>query len=198
MATRDIIEKIRDDRFQARRLDDTGADICFLALADNDGNASVRTLVLRDIQENRFLLFVNQSSPKWKIIRAGGNVELLLWYHSMQRQYRIRGSAQEHDPEFVRQSWQRRPRGSKHLDLMYEHVADQSSEIGTREDLVGHITEIRTKNDVDNMEAPTKVAGIELVATQIEMLDLNREDRIHDRQRFSLIDGEWQSVTLVP
>lgn len=198
MAPIDIIARIKDDRAQARRLEDTGADICFLALADESGQASVRTLVLREIQDNRFLLFINQSSPKWKTLAAGGNYELLLWYHSMQRQYRVRGHTRECDRDFVRQSWLRRPRGSKHLDLLYENVSDQSSEIGSRDELVGHINSIRAAHNVDNMEAPEKVAGIELVATQIEMLDLNREDRIHDRRRFNLIDGTWQSTTLIP
>lgn len=198
MTSRDIIARIRDDRAQARRLEDTGADICFLALADGKGRASVRTLVLREIQDNRFLIFINQSSPKWKILSAGGDFELLLWYHSMQRQYRVRGTTQACDREFVKQSWQRRPRGSKYLDLLYESIADQSSTIDSREDLVTHISNVKASNDVDNMEAPDKVGGVELVASRIEMLDLNREDRIHDRQCFELKDGSWTSTTLVP
>ncbi|MDZ7687011.1 MAG: pyridoxamine 5'-phosphate oxidase family protein [Gammaproteobacteria bacterium] len=198
MLIEDPVARIRDDRAQARRLDDTGADVCFLALADSDGRASVRTLVLREIHDNRFLLFMNRSSPKWKILSAGSTFELLLWYHSMQRQYRISGSSQECERDYVRQSWQRRPRGSKYLDLLYEEIADQSSRIESREALVEHIKAIRQARDIDDIDAPEKVAGIEIVADRIEMLDLNREDRIHDRQVFTLEDGSWQSTVLVP
>lgn len=192
------LDRIRDDRAQARRLEDTNSDICFLALADADGRASVRTLVLREVRDNRFLLFMNRSSPKWQILLSGGNYELLLWYHSMQRQYRVSGDMQECDPDFVRQSWQRRPRGSKYLDILYEHVAPQSSAIASREELVSQISKIRSDYTVDDMEAPEKVAGVELVANRIEMLDLNREDRIHDRRVFTLDGNAWQEGTLIP
>lgn len=197
MATNPI-SKIQHDRAEARKLEDPNADICFLALADRDGNASIRTLVLRDITDNRFLLFMNQSSPKWKILQSGGNYELLIWYPSMQHQYRVGGEAQTLDPELVKQNWLRRPRGSKYLDILYEHTADQSSFIESRQELVKEIIRIRSEYDVDEIQAPNKVAGIELVANRIEMLDLNREDRIHDRRLFSFDGTAWSSQTMVP
>ena len=198
MNTIDPIALIRRDRTEARKLDDANADICFLALADNEGRASARTLVLRDITDNRFMLFINQSSPKWRVLEAGGSWELLLWYPSMQRQYRVSGATSPVDMDFVRQSWRRRPTGSKYLDVFYEFTADQSSEYESREMLVQEIHRIRDEFNEDEMEAPTKVAGVLLVATRIEMLDLNREDRIHDRQLYVLEEGGWTSKTLVP
>ena len=83
-------------------------------------------------------------------------------------------------------------------DVFYEFTADQSSEYESREMLVQEIHRIRDEFNEDEMEAPTKVAGVLLVATRIEMLDLNREDRIHDRQLYVLEEGGWTSKTLVP
>ncbi|MEX1237526.1 MAG: hypothetical protein WD994_04570, partial [Pseudomonadales bacterium] len=88
--------------------------------------------------------------------------------------------------------------GSKLLDLYYEHRGDQSSLIDSRAELVDQITGLRQEFKLDDIAAPTKVAGVELVATKIEMLDLNREDRIHDRQLFMLEGDEWISQYLVP
>lgn len=192
------IRKIIGDRTEARKRGDPNADVCFLALADKEGRASVRTLVLRDITGNRFLLFTNQSSPKWKILNAGSSWELLIWYPSMQRQYRVSGLTSPADRDFVRQSWLRRPRGSKYLDILYEYSADQSSIIESRQHLVGEIARIRKEYNVDDMQAPDKVAGTELMATRIEMLDLNRDDRIHDRQLFTFESNRWSARTLVP
>lgn len=194
----DPISRISRDRTEARKLDDPNADICFLALADQHGRASVRTLVLRDIDENRFMLFMNQTSPKWKVLSEGGNWEMLIWYPSMQRQYRVSGDMAPVDMDYVRQSWHRRPSGSKYLDVLYEFTYDQSSIIESREHLVGEIHRIRGEYNVDDMQAPDKVAGIQLVATRIEMLDLNREDRIHDRQLFTFENGQWSVQTMVP
>lgn len=198
MTNIDPIANIIHDRTQARKLDDPNADICFLALADKDGKASARTLVLRDIEGNRFMLFMNQTSPKWKVLNQGGSWELLIWYPSMQRQYRISGEMAPVDMDFVRQSWRRRPSGSKYLDVLYEFTADQSSIIASREHLVTEIHRIRTEHNVDEMQAPEKVAGVQLVGTRIEMLDLNREDRIHDRRLFRYSAGEWTVQTMVP
>jgi pyridoxamine 5'-phosphate oxidase len=194
----DPIAKIRHDRAEARKLEDPNADVCFLALADKEGNASVRTLVLRDISKNRFLLFMNQSSPKWKVLSSGGTWQLLIWYPSMQRQYRVAGSVEILDVDFVKQNWQRRPRGSKYLDVLYEFTADQSSMIESRHHLVTEINRIRSEYNVDEMEAPEKVAGVELIGTRIELLDLNREDRIHDRQLFTFDGGNWTVETMIP
>lgn len=192
------ITRVINDRTEARKLGDSNADTCFLALADKQGQASVRTLVLRDISDNRFALFLNKTSPKWRLLQAGASYELLLWYPTMQRQYRIGGSMVEIDPAVVKTNWMRRPQGSKLLDQVYQSMSAQSSEITSRAQLVEEITRLRQSKKIDDMPAPEGVGGIELIATRIEMLDLNRDDRIHDRQIFRLIEDSWQSTVLVP
>lgn len=194
----DPIIQIKNDRSDARKLGDTNADTCFLALADNQGKASVRTLVLRDIVENRFVLFMNRTSPKFKAFKGGADFELLLWYSSVQRQYRIRGEMQELAPDVAKGSWQRRPQGSKYLDYVYQEMAHQSSEIVSRDLLVAELGRLKSTYKSDDMQAPEAVTGVELIARQIDMLDLNREDRIHDRRLFELQDGNWQARVLVP
>ncbi len=192
------IIKIQDDRIDARKLGDTNADICFLALADANGKASVRTLVLRDINNNRFTLFINKTSPKWAAFSNDASYELLIWYASMQRQYRISGTTQNIDLDIVKSNWQRRPIGSKYLDNVYETLGDQSSVIPSRKILTDKIAELKKTLDPDQMVVPKQVAGIELIANRIEMLDLSMEDRIHDRQVFHYDGKEWHSETLIP
>ena len=192
------LTNIMNDRAEARKQGDSNADTCFLALADKDGQASVRTLVLREITDRHVVLFLNRTSPKWQLFQQGANYELLLWYTSMQRQYRIQGTMQPLDREIVKQTWQRRPQGSKSLDYLYQEMAPQSSEIESREQLANEIQRLKQSYKVDDMQAPADVGGIELIANRVEMLDLNREDRIHDRRVFSLQDGLWTVKYLVP
>jgi pyridoxamine 5'-phosphate oxidase len=192
------IHKIQSDRTDARELGDTNADICFLALADSSGRASVRTLVLRDIIDNRFTLFINKSSPKWEALSGGANHELLIWYASMQRQYRISGTTQELDPETVKSNWHRRPIGSKYLDHVYEQLGAQSTPINSRQLLTDKIKQLKSELPADDMKPPSLVAGIQIIADRIEMLDLNKEDRIHDRQIHTFDGSEWTSETLIP
>lgn len=192
------IASIKADRTEARKVQDANADVCFLALASATGAASVRTLVLRDIRERAFLLFINSSSPKWHLLNDGANYELLLWYPSQQKQYRVQGTTSMLEPEEVKSNWFRRPRGSKQLDYVYKEFAPQSSEISNREILVDEITRIKQVYKPDDMLPPDEATGVELTANRIEMLDLNREDRIHDRRLFSYDNDTWEQRFLIP
>jgi pyridoxamine 5'-phosphate oxidase len=192
------IDVIKQTRNEARKVLDANADVCFLALASPNGEASVRTLVLRDIIENRFSLFINQSSPKWQLLSEGASYQLLLWYPSQQRQFRISGRSEPIDSAAVRTNWQRRPSGSKYLDYVYNEFAAQSSALDSREQLTSEIERLKSLHKPDDMTPPDQVTGVELIANEIELLDLNSDDRIHDRLRFSLSAGVWSSKPLVP
>ncbi len=193
-----IPNRIVADRTQARSLGDQNADVCFLSVVDN-GRATVRTLVLRDIVDNRFTLFVNRSSPKYKALASGASFQLLLWYQALQRQYRVSGTFEEMDNSVIQNNWHRRPRGSKYLDYVYEELGDQSTFIESRATLTDKVSELKSRYNEDNFEIPPKPAGIALIATEIEALDLNDKDRIHDRQLFTQnADGEWTSKVMIP
>ena len=196
----DILETITTSRIEARKVGDPNADIAFLALSDQSGMPSVRTLVLREIRDNRFQVFLNQTSPKWRLLEATQGYELLLWFGSQQRQFRIQGDISQMDPDIIQKNWQRRPAGSKLLDYVYKEFAPQSSEIASREDLTNEIARLRSSYNVDDMQAPKEALGIELIAQRIEMLNLTSEDRIHDRRLFKRdkANGTWKFTYLVP
>jgi len=194
----DPIASIKADRTEARKVQDPNADTCFLALASAAGAASVRTLVLRDITDRAFLLFINSTSPKWHLLIDGANYELLLWYPSQQKQYRVQGTTSMLESEEVKSNWFRRPRGSKQLDYVYKEFAPQSSEIPSREVLVDEIARIKQAYKPDDMLPPDEATGVELTANRIEVLDLNREDRIHDRRLFTHNGNDWEQRFLIP
>ena len=100
--------------------------------------------------------------------------------------------------DIVTQNWLRRPQGSKYLDYVYKEFAQQSSSISSRAALVDEVQRLKEVYKADEMKAPPEVAGINLIASQIEFLDLNREDRIHSRQLFNLEADTWQVIELVP
>ena len=193
----DPIENIQSDRAQARRLSDPNSDLCFLALADMDGNASVRTLVLREIDEDHITLFINKTSPKWHAIAKGADAELLIWYPSVQHQYRVRGPIEEMDNTTIHENWQRRAPGSKYLDHVYDQLGPQSSFIPDRETLTNKIAELKSTN-ADDLEAPESITGVLMRYRTIDMLDLNHEDRIHYRSLFTFDGYSWQSQIKIP
>lgn len=193
----DPIARIKAERQDARNLDDPNADLCFLALSES-GKPSVRTLVLRDITADGFTLFINKTSPKWSILQANNQAEMLIWYTNSQTQYRINGLIEELAPSVIEQNWHRRPAASKYMDYSYESLGSQSSQIDARDDLIGHINGLKEEHPEEEMVTPESAAGIVLHPEVIEMLDLNMPNRIHDRRRFVLTDGKWQSTQLIP
>jgi len=191
------INQLQTDHQAARSLNDTNADICFLALSEA-GRPSVRTLVLRGISEDGFTLFISKTSPKWHIIQENAEAELLLWYSSMQKQYRIHGSIQALGQDAIDNNWPRRPAGSKYLDHAYTGFSAQSTEISSREALVAHIEAHRTRQAEDELSIPETAAGICLIPASIERLDLNAHDRIHDRRRYTRDGQHWHETQLMP
>ena len=193
----DPIARIQADRQDARNHDDPNADLCFLALSES-GRPSVRTLVLRDVTADGFTLFVNKTSPKWSTMQANKQAEMLIWYTNNQTQYRVNGLIEELEPSVIEQNWHRRPAGSKYMDYAYQSLGAQSSEIDSRDELVEHIEGLKEEHPEKEMVTPESAAGILLRPEVIEMLDLNVPNRIHDRRRYALVDGKWQSTQLIP
>lgn len=192
------LANIRKDRQVARSHQDSNADIAFLALSQ-DGKPSVRTLVLRDVDDHGVSLFINKTSNKWQSIVDNPNAELLLWYSSIQRQYRISGQLHEIQDETIENNWQRRPAPSKYLDHAYEELAPQSSILQSRDVLVNFIRTFRENRKEIELHTPPNATGVVLRPESIECLDLNNVDRIHDRRKYQLTaDGKWQALILMP
>lgn len=185
------------DRQLARQREDTGADTGSLALAE-DGQPSVRTLVLRDITQAGVTLFINKSSPKWRTIEKNPNAELLIWFHSVQRQYRVAGRIQMLDPAIIQENWHKRPGASKYLDWVYEKEIPQSAKIRSREDLIDTVDRLKTDLPESRLTPPDGAAGILLTASRVEILDLKSPDRIHERKLYELNADQWDVSQLMP
>ena len=186
------------DRQRARELGDPAAPLCVLALATMAGEPSVRTLVLRDITSTTLNLFVNRSSPKWAAIDAGARCELLVYYSSVDVQYRVAGALKSIDQAVIEENWPYRPTPAKYLDYVYQHHQPQSSPVADRSTLLGLFDNLRAKYPEDTLSAPAGAAGLQLVADRIERLDLSMPDRIHDRRLYKFDGNTWQVQTLVP
>ena len=194
------LNQIIEDQQNARDLKDANADICFLALNDASG-PSVRTLVLREVSPSGLTLFINKTSPKWRAIEHSPRAQILLWYPSLQKQYRLSGSFLELERSTIIENWQRRPSASKYLDQVYEKFGNQSSTIDSRERLTSHIDSLKSEYNPEDLETPANATGILLEPDQIECLDLNDNNRIHHRHLYKLnneIDPKWHESVLIP
>ena len=184
------LQWLREDRVRARALQDPYAELCALATVDSRNHPQVRTLVLRDLND-RLGVFVNASSPKWPSMERVG---ALIYLDSLGVQYRLNCTTDAVPAELVRASWQLRPDTPKRLDWFYEQRT-QSSELSDRDQL---LEELAAGKIPDPLVAPESARGLYLIPWQIERLDLNSGDGVHDRRRWRLEDGAWRERVLVP
>ena len=191
------LNKIVADRRSARGLRDPNADICYLALS-NYNKPSVRTLVMRNISEAGFTLFVNKTSEKWRILETNNRAELLLWFSTVQRQYRVKGIIEELDRESIETNWPRRPTGSKYLDYAYQNFRQQSRPIESHTALTQHIQDFKQENPEESLTIPETATGLRLAPKEIEMLDLNDPNQIHDRRLFLKDHDKWIASQIMP
>lgn len=199
MSDSNPIAIISADRQRAREKSDPLVDLCFLATVGPDGAPAVRTLVLREIRDNRFTLFLNKTSPKWRDLERAPEYQMLLYYPTLARQYRLSGTIEEIDASRVRPDWNQRPAIAKYLDHFYEEVLAQSSAAPSRDWLTEQIEEMKRRSpEVASLQATASAAGIDCVVTRVDMLDIATDGGLHDRRLYALAEGIWSVRSLVP
>ena len=168
------------------------AHLCTVANIDAHGRAQMRTLVLREVDE-QLAVFVNATSPKWQHLQSG--CVLHTYWPSVQVQYRMHVRAELLDLQLVHESWQLRPDAPKRMDWFYEQHGEQSSHIESRDALLAKLQSLDLPNP---LQAPDNARGLLLEPFEIERLDLTQPEGVHDRELFTRADNRWQRSTLVP
>ncbi len=208
------VEWLRRDRARAKGEGDPYAELCALATVSADGAPTVRTLVLRDLQpeadrlddhsRGRLAVFINDSSPKWSALNpaqpgissasSSKNVtSLAVYLPKLQVQYRLCCTTKAVDAAVVHHRWRDRPEAPRKLDWYYEQ-RPQSSPVSSRNEL---LTELEALPLPQPLIAPPSARGLYLVPTEVERLDLNQPNGVHDRRQWHWRRG-WRERTLVP
>ncbi|NIP16561.1 MAG: hypothetical protein GWM88_18155 [Pseudomonadales bacterium] len=190
----DPLALLARDRAEARRLEDPCANLCTVASVDSAGAPQARTLVLRDVNE-RLAIFANETSPKWHEISLNVQISVVVWLPILNLQYRLRCSTERVPAHIVHDSWHQRPEQPKRLDWFYTRHLPQSSRLPDRETLLEHLARIDLP---EPLTPPQTAAGLYLLPTTVERLDLNQSNGIHDRRHFELSDTGWEQSVLVP
>ena len=194
----DPIDEIIAEREKAQEKGDLNANVCFLATVSEEGGGTVRALSLRDIDERGFGVLVNGLSVKWAELQSGRGFEMLIYWPTVSRQYRIRGRLTPMDEEDRRRYWDRKTHGSKLLEHYYPTFEPQTTVVPSRERLVAGIEELEKRYpDESNVPLPDSLIGLYLAPDQIETWH-SGEGRLHDRHRYTRTADGWKDEVLVP
>ncbi|SUZ57363.1 uncharacterized protein METZ01_LOCUS10217, partial [marine metagenome] len=187
----DPFRLLKADREKARSNGDPWADLCVVATISPDGQPRSRVLVLRSL-DDQLALFFNDSSPKSAEFSQTESLSVLLYLHVPKVQYRLTAAFTEVDPNVVAQNWKLRPPVPRKLDWLYE-TRPQSSSVPSRETLLDALDRIP-----ESTTAPATARGYILVPTEIERLDLDQPNGVHDRRCYTRSGDEWSEAVLIP
>jgi len=193
-----IIEQLQADQTAAYGHQDPNANVCFFTTVDAAGSPQVRTLVLRHIGETTITLFINTSSPKWQQLLQQPRCQALLWYPSLQIQYRLSGTAAALASDAIQDNWHKRPLRAKILDYVYDHAAPQSKRMASRAALLEQFQVVSQRVASADLKPSAAAIGLSVQLDQIERLDLSQNDLPHERTGFERSDGGWTAHALVP
>jgi pyridoxamine 5'-phosphate oxidase len=163
-----------------------------LATADKAGNPSARIVLLKGADDAGFTFFTNYESQKGKDLAVRPHAALLFHWHELERQVRIKGTAEKVPAVESDQYFHSRPVASR----IGAWASPQSAEIPNREFL--EEAEQRFAADFgDTAPRPAHWGGYRLQPTEIEFWQ-GRPSRLHDRIHYQLKDAHWRIARLAP
>ena len=164
-----------------------------LSTSSPDGRVAARIVLLKGCDERGFVFFTNYESRKSREMTSNPNVALTFYWHSLHRQIRIEGVVEKVTLDESEEYFQTRPRGSQ----IGAWASPQSDEIADRTWLERRVDETEARFINQPINCPPFWGGFRVKPDRIEFWQ-GRENRLHDRILFTLIENEWRISRLAP
>ena len=165
-----------------------------LATASSDGRPSVRTVLLKGVDDRGFIFYTNYESRKGREMEATGRASLLFFWRSVERQVRIDGTVERVSPVESDAYFETRPLDSR----LSVHASRQSEVIESREVLEEAFERVKRTYGDGGVPRPECWGGYRVVPDEYEFWQ-GRASRLHDRLRYMRnADGSWRRERLAP
>jgi pyridoxamine 5'-phosphate oxidase len=178
---------------QARDAGVAESNSAALATSGSDGQPDVRTVLIKYFDADGFVFFTNLESVKADQISQNSRVALLLYWQPLERQIRIRGTAEKIKTSEAVRYFIKRPRGSQ----LGAWVSNQSSVITSRTLLEAKFDEMKRRFGKGEIPLPSFWGGYRVRPQQIEFWQ-GRRSRLHDRFLYARQEQGWQIERLAP
>lgn len=153
-----------------------------------------RIVLLRGIEDGKFIFFTNYNSNKGKQLAANPNAALNFFWYQLERQVKIGGTIQKCDAGFSDEYFASRPRESQ----IGAWASPQGEVIESRDVLVRNFEHYLKKFEGAEVPRPPHWGGFSLNPEKIEFWQ-GRTGRMHDRLLYTLTDdGAWKITRLAP
>ena len=169
------------------------ADHMVVATSDLDGRPSARVVLLRGFDERGVCFYTNYESRKGRELGANPRVALLLHWSALQRQVRVTGAVSRLDPSESEGYWRNRPRASQ----LSAWASPQSEPVPSRASLEAAVGRVAARFGDDDVALPPFWGGYRVAPSDFEFWQ-HRDDRLHDRLRYTKEEGGWVLERLAP
>lgn len=165
-----------------------------LATIGLDGYPKNRVVLLKKFTFEGFIFYTNYLSEKGMALAKNPKVSLSFFWHNLERQIIIKGTAEKIAENLSDGYFESRPRGSQ----LGAIISEQSEPIASREILEERLKFLETKMEGKELERPKHWGGYLVRPISLEFWQ-GRPNRLHDRIRFSLQeDYNWKMERLQP
>ena len=161
-----------------------------LATADAQGRPSARMLLLKSADERGFTFFTGYESRKGRELAENPRAALVFYWRPLGRQVRVEGPVRRLSAEESDAYWETRPARSRAAAA----ASRQSEPIASRGELEA---EFERQLALGEPPRPERWGGYVLEPDAIELWQ-HRDDRLHERVRFTRAREGWRSELLAP
>ncbi len=165
-----------------------------LATSTRSGEPSGRMVLLRGVDERGFGFFTNYDSQKGRELAENPRAALVIYWPKLGRQVRVAGVVVKQSAEELTAYFHNRPLASQ-LSALASPQSQVIRNRGVLEDAVGALA---AKYEGAAVPLPANWGGYRVIHQTIEFW-LHRENRLHDRIRYSRqAKGRWRIERLAP
>ena len=164
-----------------------------LATVDTAGRPSVRTVLVKGLDERGVVFYTNYESAKARDLDARPSAAAVLVWLPLERQVRLSGPVTRVERAETEAYFAARPRGSQ----LGAWASPQSTVVPSRAALEDAVREIEERFAGGEVPAPPNWGGYRLAPDVVEFWQ-GRADRLHDRIRYRLDGDAWVIERLAP
>ena len=158
-----------------------------------DGRPSTRTVLLKGVENGRFIFYTNYESRKGQQLADNPYISLSFVWHKLERQIHIEGKAEKCPPKDSDANFSTRPYKSK----IGARISPQSRIINNRTEIIRAFVKEAIKLTGQRIQRPGSWGGFAVTPTRFEFWQ-GRENRLHDRFLYTLCKEEHISSSSSP
>jgi pyridoxamine 5'-phosphate oxidase len=178
---------------EARSSEINDPEAMALATADDGGQPSVRTVLLKGHGSGGFVFYTNKQSAKGNQIRQNPRAALLFHWKTLRRQVRIEGAVENVGDADADAYFATRARDSQ----LGAWASDQSHPLDNRATFEQRFEEMKRRFEGKEVPRPPCWGGYRVNPDRIEFWS-DRPFRLHERRLFVRADGGWTEGLLYP